>query len=128
MIFFDYLHYLIYKFYSKKEKGAASSSAGIIGGLQASNILTLLMLFSGFIHNISYLKKVFFIIVFIFFQIVTYIRYVFKENNSISNIEKRWLKIEESKKLKIRNFGLLYVVLSVVFFFGLAIYLGSKRD
>jgi uncharacterized membrane protein len=128
MIYFDYLYYLIYKFYSSKEKGAASSSAGILGGLQASNVLTFLMLFSGFMHTIAYLNKVFFIIVFIYFQIATYIRYILKEKNSISNIEERWLRLDESKRLKIKNFGILYVVLSVVVFFGLTIYLGSKRN
>ncbi len=30
--FYDFLFYLIYKFYSDNEKGAFSSTAGIIGG------------------------------------------------------------------------------------------------
>lgn len=128
MIYFDYLYYLIYKFYSNKEKGAASSAAGIIGGLLATNILSFFMLISVYIHNKLFENKVIFIIVIIIFQIVTYIRFILKENNSIINIEERWLKIAESRKLKIRNFGLLYVVLSVVVFFGLAIYIGSNRN
>lgn len=42
MIFFDFLFYNIYRFYSRhKEKGAESSSAGIIGGLQTVNLLIL---------------------------------------------------------------------------------------
>ena len=41
--FFDYLFYLIYKFYSPKEKGAATTSAMIIGGMQAINVLSIIM-------------------------------------------------------------------------------------
>lgn len=128
MIYFDFLYNLIYKFYSSKEKGAASSAAAIIGGLLASNILNFFMLISVYSHNKLFENKVFFIVVIIIFQIVTYIRYILKENNSITKIEERWLKIAESRKLKIRNFGLLYVVLSVVAFFGLAIYISRIRN
>lgn len=45
MIFFDFLFYRICKFYAGfKEKGAESSSTGIVGGLQALNLLTINML------------------------------------------------------------------------------------
>ena len=125
MILFDFLYYFIYRFYSKKEKGAATSAAAIIGGLLATNFLAILM-FASFFIPLS-LTKVFFIIVTIIFQVVTYIRYIYKEHNSIKSIEERWLKLKDSRKVKVRTFALLYTVLSIVVFFGLAIYLSSKR-
>lgn len=126
MIFFDFLFYFIYKFYARKEKGAASSSASIIGGLQAMNVLTICFLISTYTLEKSYLK-IFFLIPIIFFQITTYIRYIYKNNNSVSIIEEKWLKLDESKKTRLRALGLSYVILSIIACFGLAIFIGSKR-
>src|SRR5688572_2188973 len=108
MILFDFFYYFIYRFYSKKEKGAATSAAAIIGGLLATNFLAILMFASLFIP-LSF-TKVFFIIVTIIFQVVTYIRYIYKEHNSIKSIEERWLKLKDSRKVKVRTFALLYTV------------------
>jgi len=126
MRFFDYLFYFIYKFYSQKEKGAASSSAGIIGGLQAINILSILMVFSIFLIQKSYLNKIISLVIIIFFQITTYIRYIYKETNSIAVIEERWMKMNNPKKKQARLLGTLYIILSVIIFFGLAIFLGTR--
>ena len=127
MIFFDTLFYLIYKFYSRKEKGAASSSAGIIGGLQSVNILTIYLLFLLSWQN-AHLNKIIFIVVVIIFQITTYIRYIYRDNNSITKIESTWQKMDEPKKTTIRVWGILYIIFSVVIFVGLAILLGSRSS
>jgi len=124
MLFFDYLYYLIYRFYSPKEKGAASSSAGVIGGLQAANTLTVYLLFLLFSRQV-HLNKVFFIVVIVIFQITTYIRYIYKDNNSIVKIESYWQKMNEQQKTRMRIWGILYITLSVIILFGLAILLGS---
>lgn len=51
MHLFDFLFYKIYKYYHEiREKGAESSSAGIIGGLQSLNLLTIILI-------IKYLQK-----------------------------------------------------------------------
>jgi len=67
--FFDYLFYLIYKFYSPKEKGAATTSAMIIGGMQAINVLSIIMLPAIFTSAKGYLNTITFIIVLFFFRL-----------------------------------------------------------
>ena len=125
--FFDYLYYLIYKFYSRKEKGAASTSAGIIGGLLTFNVLTFVTFISFFISEKPYLNKITAIGVFIFFQIITYIRYIYKEKIPIPHVEERWLKLSESRKQMIRGLSFLYIFLSASVFIGFAIFAGSRK-
>ena len=125
--FYDFLFYVIYKFYSGKEKGAASSSAGIIGGLQAINVLTTLMLGAFIVFPKEYFNSIIVIVVFVFFQVTTYIRYIYKEKNSAKKLEERWLKMNEAQKKRIRVLGLVYIFSSIFIFVGLAIYVGVRR-
>jgi hypothetical protein len=127
MLFFDYLHYSIYKFYSKKEKGAASSAAGIVGGFQAANVLTILMLVSIFVRQKTFINKFLAIGLFMIFQVFTYIRYIYKDNNSVSIIEAKWLSEPESARKRKGTYLWLYGLISVISFLGLAIYLGLKK-
>jgi hypothetical protein len=127
MRFFDFTYYIVYKFYSGKEKGASSSSAGIIGGLQAMNLLSSIMLVSIFIKEKSYLGKLLFLGIIVFFQVTTYIRYIYKENNSIEIIEKRWFELDEITRKNVKRLIFIYIILSISIFFGLAIFLGTRK-
>jgi len=98
MRFFDYLFYLIYKLYSNKEKGAASSSAGIIGGLQAANILSILIMLT-IVFQKTFLNTMISLFVIIIFQIGTYVRYIYNENHSIQKVENKWANVDESKRI-----------------------------
>lgn len=128
MIFFDFLFYNIYKFYSGyKEKGAESSSAGIVGGLQTANLL---IVYELILLNRAGNRKInipLVIVLFLLFQVYTYIRYIYKESNSVKVIEEKWLNKEESYRKQSVTFQYIYVVATVVILFGLAIYVGSKR-
>jgi len=124
--FFDYLYYFIYKFYSRKEKGAAASAAMLVGALQAANLLSLLMLPSIFTSAKFYLNKIVFVIVFICFEVVNYIRFIYSNKVSIEQLEKKWEKETEAKKLRNWKLRFIYIGLSIGIFFGLAIYLGSR--
>lgn len=58
MHFFDFLYYHIYILYSAyRKKGAEPISTGVIGGFQASNILTVIILVQ--INNVreAYINK-----------------------------------------------------------------------
>ena len=126
MIFFDFLYYSIYRFYSAyKEKGAASTSAGIVGGLQAMNILTAIMVFQCFVRQKVHLDKLLVVAFFIFFQITTYIRYIHKDTHSVDVMERKWSGKTEITRKQISVALFLYGALSIIAFFGLAIYLGS---
>ena len=119
---FNYLYYLIAKFYLKKEKGGASSAAGVIGGLQAMNVLAIYMFLSFYVENLFKLNKVSVLIVVIVFQITTYIQYIYKEKPSIKDMREKWLNLDESKRTKIRISSFLYIILTLVAFFGSAIF------
>ena len=125
--FYDFLFYFIYKFYSSKEKGAASSSAGIIGGLQAINVLTVFMLAAFLISPKSHFSKVIMIVVLIFFQVLTYMRYIYGERNSTQKVEERWLRMNDVQKERFRIIGIIYILCSILVFVGLSIYVGLSR-
>lgn len=128
MIFFDFLFYNIYRFYSGyKEKGAESSSAGIIGGLQTVNLLILYELILLIQANNGKMKLPFVIALLAFFQVYTYIRYIYKESNSVQILERKWLNKTESYRKQSIFLQYIYVSLTIIAFLGLAIYLGSQR-
>jgi hypothetical protein len=124
--FFDYIFYLIYTFY-KKEKGSASSSAGIVGGLQAFNVISFYFLYLILFAPYAGISKMYFILVLLVFQVTTYIRYIYREDNSVEVIKKRWQDLSEPSKTRIRLLLFVYILISVVSFFGLAIYLGESK-
>jgi hypothetical protein len=128
MFFYDFLYYKIYKFYAKKEKGASSSAAATIGGLQAMNVLTLIIICLNFSHKKIHFNKIVALVIILFFQITTYVRYVYRDNNSIQAIEEKWLNKSESYWTMHNIFGIVYIILSVILFFGLAIYFGSASN
>ncbi len=128
MRLFDFLFLKIYKFYfGYKEKGAASSAAGIVGGLQAANILTALMICSFYFDENGSFNKIIAVLVAVIFQITTYVRYIYKENNTVEIISKKWLDKNEKFKNIFNVSSVVYIVASIVLFFGLAIYFGSNR-
>jgi len=124
--FFDYLYYFVYKFYSRKEKGAAATATMIVSALQAANLLSVFMLYNLFISSKVYLHKIVFVAVFILFEIVNYIRYIYKDKISIAYLEEKWKKETEAKQLRNWQLRFFYIILSIGIFFGLAIYLGSR--
>ena len=128
MTLFDFLYYSIYRFYSDyNEKGAASTSAGIVGGLQAMNVLTVVMAFQGIVQQKADLNKLLAIVLFIVFQITTYVRYIYKDNHSVDVMESKWSSRTEEARKRIYNILVFYGTISIVTFFGLAVYSGSRN-
>jgi hypothetical protein len=128
MILFDYLYYLIFKFYSDfNEKGAAPSSAGIIGGFQSMNFLTGMMLFQLVFRQNANINKLVVLVMAIAFQVFTYYRYIYKERPAIDVLEKKWLSKTAVSRKQISTTLFLYGSASIITCFGLAIYLGSRH-
>ncbi len=128
MFFFDFLHYLVFKFYSSfKEKGAVSTSAGIVGGFQTLNVMGVIMLFSLTQKQKITIQKWLVIVLFFVFQITTYIRYIYKDNHSIDSIEHRWLDKTSLYRKRMSILLFIYGAISILGVFGLAIYLGSRN-
>lgn len=125
---FDFLYYLLYRFYSNhKEKGAQSTAAGIIGGFQAMNVLTGIFLFEFLSCRKVHFDKLLIVVLFIVFQAFTYYRYTYQEIHSLSVIEKKWNDKTEKAQTQTRISVFLYGAISIIGFLGLAIYLGSRN-
>jgi len=130
LVFFDFLCYSIDQVYRNFRKGSDGSpdfSAGIVvSALQTFNIMTVVMALSMIVHE-QYLSKPFALAVFGVLIIINYIRYIQIEKFSIDSIKKKWdmKSIDYQKDSKF--FQGLYVILSVVFVFALAIYLGQNK-
>ena len=128
MIFFDFLYYSIFLFYSNyNEKGAASTSAGIVGGLQALNILTGIMLYQLLFGERTYIDKLFVVGLFIVFQVLTYYRYIYKDIRSIEVMDKKWSAKSMAFRKQMGKLLFVYVAISIIGCFGLAIYLGGRN-
>lgn len=129
MILFDYLYYLIFRFYSDfNEKGAASSPAGIIGGFQALNVLTGMMLFQLVFRQKTNIDKMVVLVMAIAFQVFTYYRYIYKERPSSDALKKKWLSKTERLRKQISTALYLYGSVSIIGCLELAIYLGSRHS
>ncbi|QEH41140.1 hypothetical protein [Chitinophaga sp. XS-30] len=127
-VIFDFLYYLLYKVYAHfNERSAKSTAAAIVGGMQAMNVLTVVMLIQSIVNPKGKIGKLIAVVLFIFFQVVTYIRYMYRKSYSVKVIEKEWLEVTESARERRKVFFFLYGAISIVGFFGLAIYLGFKK-
>jgi hypothetical protein len=121
--FFDFLFYGIYLEYAKKEKGAVSSSATIVGGLWFMNLAVILMI-SGDIMVFE--RKILIVVLVVLFQIITYFLYGRKDQTSIDMIPEKWTVIPANRKVLLRALIVIYIAASILSFFGLAIYIGSQ--
>jgi hypothetical protein len=130
LIFFDFLCYSIdqvYRNFRKNSDGSPDFSAGIVvSALQAFNIMSGVMAL-GMIVQEQYLSKSLTLAVFGALIIINYIRYIQIEKLSIDSIKKKWdmKSIDYQKNSKF--FQGLYVIVSVVLVFALAIYVGLNR-
>lgn len=128
MVFFDYLYLKVYKFYSSfNDKSAQSTAAAIVGGLITMNILTLLFFIDFILDNNALTSEWLIIFLFLFFQVITYYRYLYQEKHSVTVIENKLSELPKSKKETIKIIHFIYWVVSLVLFFGSAIFIGSFK-
>ena len=126
-LFIDYTYFFIAKTYSRfGEKGYKGSAIAILSLVFASHVMTMLMLYSLFSRSkMIFENKLWVIVIYIFFEVINYFRYIKNSKHSIDNIEAAWHMKPDKIKVRYRLFSLMYVVLSIAVFIGLAIYLGS---
>lgn len=129
MFFFDCLFYTSCKFYEKyKEKGAESTGASIVGGLQGLNLLSLYFLYLVIRPNAAEIGDLSIIGVFILLQITSHIRYLHQKKHSIKEIEIKWLRTKDSVRKRIITFLYIYVIISTIAVLALAGYLGERDN
>lgn len=122
MIFFDYSFYYFYKFYSRWGKGALSGAAGIVGGLQAFNLITVLIMVSSFFPTKLNIGKGLGLLIAVGLQITNHVRYVYRERPSVEQLSAALGKKSNRSKTVIRSVIFLYVLFSTIAFFASAIY------
>jgi hypothetical protein len=127
MIFFDFTYYLLFRVYSAfNEKGAESSASAVVGGLQAFNVLTVLLIISLCFHKNIGVNVLAGILLFLAFQVFNYIRYFYISLFSITEIEIEWGKKSELYRRRFKYACGFYVILSVVSMVGLAVYFSCQ--
>ena len=120
--YFDFLYYCIYTFYAPKEKGAAFSAASIVAGLLTVNVLTIWTGILVYHKRRDLLNAAAIIAAYIVFEIILYIRYIYRKNNSVLVIEKKWTALEEDEKVRYRILNTLYIGLTFLVFFVIVIF------
>ena len=127
MIFFDFLYFNMYRWYSQIKNGnpEGGSSCFLIAGLQLFNILSGILIYD--VINNSPIKISKLIILLIYFGLIcfNYFRYIYFDNLQL-RIKNEWeIKTIDDRRLWL-NILILYVVASFLVFFGLIIFLASK--
>ncbi|ATL47524.1 hypothetical protein COR50_10290 [Chitinophaga caeni] len=129
MLFFDFLYYLSYKLYSSyNEKGAESTSVSVVGGLQTLNVTTVIMLITWWSDRKAHFNILLGVALFVVFEVYNYRRFLYQKKHSVDVIENKWINKTEASRNQVKAIVVLYIVISIVSFFGLAIYIGSKNN
>ena len=125
MLFFNYLYYRVYLFYvAKKDSIPGPSAFAIVVLLQIVNLISILFLSSIIYGQALLINKRIAIILFVITLIINAIYY---KKNNFDKLSKKWQNEDFALRRK-RGVGvILYIVISLFLFFGLAIYLGAKN-
>lgn len=125
MLFFNYLYYRVYLFYvAKKDSIPGPSALAIVVLLQIVNLISILFLSSIIYGQALLINKGIAIILFVITLIINAIYY---KKNNFDKLSKKWQNEDFALRRK-RGVGvILYIVISLFLFFGLAIYLGAKN-
>jgi len=128
-VFFDYLCLWIYKGY----KGGGDSSpeflaSGVVSFLQALNICAGIILFNMLTKKeVPGLSKLTAVILFSSLVVLNYIRYIWIDKFSLSEINSRWDSESDKYRANARFFQTGYVILSLVLFFGIVFHFADKK-
>jgi dolichol kinase len=124
--FFDYLYYKVCNFYKKREGGTGYRFSGllVISAMYGFNLLSVLFLVQLVIRQNIDINKFQIIIFAVVLVILNGIRY---NKYDYEMLKKRWENEGEKGRIKKQKLVVLYIIFSTLLFFGLAIFLGSKK-
>lgn len=111
--FFDYVYYIIWKFYNKYERNAGIRAVTVLAGLQLFNIMTVSILYSDYRHTKSPLNKVGILLIYAILIIFEFIRYNRKDFN-YKVFDEWWGKGNGGKKHPKLIWAQLYILLTAV--------------
>ncbi|MDE3185712.1 MAG: hypothetical protein KGM16_20050 [Bacteroidota bacterium] len=126
MKFFDYLYYKVCKAYSTTQDSSPEGAAlAVNSAIQSFSVFIFFMVLAIIKKNKAIFNLTIAMVTIVFFIVFNYIRYIYKENNNYEIMKKKWLNESNSntKGLLI----VLYIFLTTSIFFGLAVYLGTKK-
>lgn len=125
MVFFDFVFYLLARTYQNfNEKGFETTAAGVLGLFWTFNVMTVIMIIAVITNN-YFLDALTAVGILVILQIISYVRYIFKENHSVEVVARAWTELSASQRQLLKIFALSYSILSLVSCIGVAIYSGS---
>jgi heme/copper-type cytochrome/quinol oxidase subunit 4 len=124
MLFFDFFYLKVFQFYKEaSDDGPEFGGVCAVAGFQTFNLGTLRMIFGIFLEGKDQKINVVTAIATLFILItVYYFRYIQFEKNNYLNLEKKWNKLTAEKKKWYRYSLVFYGLISVILFFGTALY------
>jgi hypothetical protein len=125
MKFFDYIFYRVCLAYSNTKDSPEFTAVCTVAATQCFAFLDFFMLVAMFKQDKSVLNLPIVIVVAISLLVFNYIRYIHRANVNYATLKERWKN--ESKKFEKGIAVLVFIIVSTGIFFGLAIYLGSKK-
>ena len=121
-MFFDFLYYSIRNLYrSEKDSDPEGAAFCAIGGLQAMNIVGVILLYGKITDNMI-ISKLFGGIIVVTLIILNYIRYIWVDKFSYENIKAAIEMKSLGYRKRNRLFQIIYLFATVLLFLGLMVY------
>jgi len=126
--FFDFVFFKVSDWYkANKDKNPEDAGSGIISLFQSFNILSLKMIYDQIVYNTIYLNKLYVLILIVSIMVFNYFRYQYFDNHNYMHEKERWDALSNEKQKTIRLSIIIYLILSVVIFWGFVLFYGIKR-
>lgn len=125
--FFDYVYYIIWKFYNKYEENAGVRALIVLVALQLFNIMTLIYLFRDYTHMepaIGYVKIILILIILIVPQLIRYNR----KDLNYKVFDEWWGQDNNGKKHPKLIWAQLYILVSTMAFLVTSFYTIIARN
>lgn len=95
--------------------------------MMSSNAICVLFLLSLLFDKNVEINKLTAVVIFLIFQIVTYVRYIYKSKYSIENIELKWNAFSVVKRKKTSKLVAAYAAISILSLIPLAIFVHKMK-
>jgi len=128
--FFDFTYYLTFIFYSNEKQQDVKNSdtaATVVGFMMSSNAICFLFLLSLLFDKNIGINKPTVVVISLLFQIVTYVRYIYKSKYSIEAIELKWNALSVEKRKKTSKLIAAYAAFSILSLIPLALFVHKMK-
>lgn len=128
--FFDFTYFLTFLFYSNEKQQDVKNSdtaTAVVGFMMSSNAICFLFLLSLLFDKNIGINKPTVVVISLLFQIVTYVRYIYKSKYSIEAIELKWNALSIEKRKKTSKLIAAYAAFSILSLIPLALFVHKMK-